>query len=209
MKNTLLFGYQLDQKGFIQKFAIALDRMIISSGKQMFEFENEKVVQLFAYDSQKEHLVKDFEIKCNERNALGLPSNWPPADLKFDDQGKRLVIVNKQATQLSVFSTVKLDPDIQSDPLFRFFRGQQAVKMSMPLQIVTISSFAQGGGQLFRTLKRQLSRERLTTPADSMHPSEETLTVAIMCNMAGTIHVFRLPTAVEMWRQIQFLQKDL
>ena len=53
--------------------------------------------------------------------------------MQFDDQGKRLVIVNKQATQLSVFSTVKLDAEIQSDPLFRFFRGQQPVKMSMPL----------------------------------------------------------------------------
>lgn len=99
----------------------------------MFEFENEKIIQLYTYDCERDRLGKDFEIRCNERNALGLPSNWPPADMQFDDQGKRLVIVNKQATQLSVFSTVKLDAEIQSDPLFRFFRGQQPVKMSMPL----------------------------------------------------------------------------
>lgn len=38
--------------------------------------------------------------------------------------------------------------------------------------------------------------------------SEETLTVAIMCSLAGTIHVFKLPTSVEMWHQIRALQKD-
>lgn len=95
MKNCISFAYQLNSEGLINKFCVALDRMKIATGKMTFEFENEKIIQVFTYDSDRKHLRKDFEIECNERNALGMPGNWPPADLKFDEQGKRLVIVNK------------------------------------------------------------------------------------------------------------------
>lgn len=96
LKNSLLYAYQLDRTGFIAKFAIALDRMTLAvGGKQAFDFENEKMVQVFAYNYSRETLVKEFEIRCNERNAMSAPGNWPPADMKFDEEGKRLVMVNK------------------------------------------------------------------------------------------------------------------
>lgn len=66
--------------------------------------------------------------------------NWPPSDLKFDEAGKRLVVVNKHATLLCVFGTFKQDMQLQSEPLIRYHRGMIPVKMNMPLQIVNVSA---------------------------------------------------------------------
>ena len=57
--------------------------------------ENVKSIGVFTYDKEKKYLRKEFEITCNDRNTLGSATNWPPADIKFDDMGKRLIIVNK------------------------------------------------------------------------------------------------------------------
>lgn len=74
--------------------------------------------------------------------------------------------------------------------------------MSMPLQLVTISSLGQSSRQIFRSLNRKFQGDNKETKGERVLPSEETLTLAIMCNNAGTIHVFRLPTPIEMLKQM-------
>lgn len=64
------------------------------------------------YDYKHGTFKKEFDILCNDRNALGSSINWPPADVKFDDIGHRLLVVNKQSTEISLFGTIKLEPEL-------------------------------------------------------------------------------------------------
>ena len=104
--------------------------------------------------------------------------NWPPADLKFDKEGLRLIVLSKLCTILCVFNTFKMDWDLQSEPLIRYHRGMDPIRLCMPLDIVNI-------------------------PGED---GKADLCLAIMCSMAGKIYIFRLPSPIEIWNKIRILE---
>ena len=60
------------------------------------------------------------------------------------------------------------------------------VKMSMPLQIVNVPH-----------IDKEQGRESLV---------KEDVSIAILCGMGGTIHVFRLPSGIEIWNKIRVME---
>ena len=78
----------------------------------------------------------------------------------------------------------------------------------MPLQIITISSNRHRGVSDQLTSNSRSSAS-LQNWASTTQISEDFLTVAIMCSNAGTIHIFKLPSSVEMWAQIVTYQRQL
>ena len=184
---ALRYAYCLDHLGFIRVLAVAVDKENLREDTVEFSGAEELLynrnIRIFNARGQNKSLKKAFDIHCNQSNGLDGLVNWPPSDLKFDDQAKRIVVVSKHATLLCVFCTVKIDWQLQSEPIVRFHRSMMPVKMSMPLQIINVPH---GKG-------RQLT-------------AKEDLCLAILCGMGGTIHVFRLPSGIEIWNKIRTME---
>ena len=93
--------------------AIAIDKENIKEDTIEFSGADESMqdqfIKVFHAQGKQKKLRKEFEILCNDSNGMSGRMNWPPADIKFDKKGMRLVVLNKLCTFLCVYGTFKMD----------------------------------------------------------------------------------------------------
>ena len=65
----------------------------------------------------------------------------------------------------------------------RFHRSMVPIKLCMPLQIINVPAYHG------KNKSKQIVKEDLA--------------LAILCGMGGTIHIFRLPSGIEIWNKIK------